>query len=99
MIGHEPLLTETNSRAWIALCECREWNSGPVAPARNPKTGHIRKAAVELAKGLALTYHGQHVMDVRADVAKRTDVALERHGKLIELANATLQRRGRFGHP
>lgn len=100
MIGHEPRLTETTKRHWVALCECGNWWSEPVIPARHPKTGAIRKAAKELAQAFALDAHERHVRDVRHDVERRSEMALASHGRLVEKVNdSTLQHRGRFGHP
>lgn len=99
MIGHEPRFTVTNSGGYVCLCSCGDWISGVTKPARNPRTGYVRQAARDLAQAVALDAHKIHVHDVRADIARRSDRELARIGTLIPAANATLQRRGRWGHP
>lgn len=98
MIGHEPSLSETNLRGWVALCECG-WQSGVVGlpGAVGPRTAS-RQRRRELARGIALDLHTVHTHEVATDVARHSERALHDHARRIDLANATLQRRGRHGH-
>ena len=99
MIGHEARLSQTNSYGWVPTCECG-W-IGDVVPLLKSKRDKSNRngRSRELTKSIALTRHGQHLLDVRADIARRSDAELARIGKMSELANATLQHRGRYGHP
>lgn len=98
MIGHEVELSETNARDWVALCTCG-W-IGPVypTPRYRSKNKNRLKFNVEIGKAGALDTHVLHLHEVRADIERDSDAELVRIGRLIPLANASLQRRGRFGH-
>jgi hypothetical protein len=97
VIGHEVRLSETNRGGFVPICECG-W-IGAVPPMQykiDPTTARKRKLR-DLSRSLANDAHALHLHDVRADIARDSDRELARIGKLIPLANATLQRRGRWG--
>lgn len=99
MIGHEPTLSETNTHGWIPLCQCG-WIGGVVQMiGYDPAAPQRLSARVELVKAIALDAHAIHLHDVRADIARQSDVALAGIGRSIVAAKATLQRRGRWGRP
>lgn len=99
MIGHDVTLSETNAHGWVPLCSCG-W-VGTVVPShslKHPKTKrHVRQ--VEITKSVALGQHEIHLHAVRADIALASERELARIGRRIDLANATLQHRGRYGRP
>jgi hypothetical protein len=99
LIGHEVRLSETNGHGWVPLCECG-W-IGDVAPmvGYDPKAPLRAKVRRELTQSIALDAHQRHMNQERADIARRSDAELARIGRAIPLANATLQRRGRWGNP
>jgi hypothetical protein len=98
MIGHEVRLSQTNSYGCVPLCQCG-W-IGNVVPAADwdHKKGARSIRRYELTENIARGAHDVHLQEVRADIAQRSDNELARIGKMIPLANATLQRRGRWGH-
>lgn len=98
MQGHEPSLTESNHGGWTALCSCGWIGETVQLPASPTPRRAGLPARRELAKGIALDAHTLHCHDVAADVARQSERALRDHGRRIDLANAVLQRRGRFGH-
>ena len=98
MIGHACRLSRTNANGVVWVCECGA--IGDVVPmvgvtSQAPTRSQRR---VELTEGIARARHGSHLEQVRADIARASDAELARIGKLIPFANATLQRRGRWGH-
>jgi hypothetical protein len=98
MIGHAPRLSETNAHGWVALCECG-WIGTVVPMAGYDPSAPLRlKRRREITQSIALDQHAIHLHDVRADIAAESDRELARIGTRINLANSTLQRRGRWGH-
>ena len=98
MIGHEVRLSQTNSYGWVPLCECG-WIGDVVPHVAALKHETKRSERVRtLTQARAVVQHDAHLHDVRADIAHRSDAALDAHAKLTTLANATLQRRGRWGN-
>lgn len=98
MLGHECTLSETNAHGWIPLCECG-WIGGVIQMVGYDPTGPERlRARVELTKSIAVDAHAIHLHDVRADIARQSDLALAGIGRSIVAANSSLQRRGRWGH-
>lgn len=97
VLGHGVRLTQTNSYGWVALCECG-W-MGDVVPHVQPlKKETARSARVrELTQSIALDRHAGHLHDVRADIARADAAVLDSLPRLVTAANATLQRRGRWG--
>lgn len=97
MIGHDVTLSETNQRGWVPLCTCG-WR-GAVSPAVAYRSANTKRMLfrAEVAREAAMTQFEGHLRDVGDDIARRSDEALAQHGRVIELANATLQRRGRWG--
>lgn len=99
MLGHAIRLSQTNNYGWIPLCECG-WIGDVVPVARGDKgESKLYGRRVELTQSVARARHGAHLEDARADVIARSDAEFARIGRLIPFANATLQRRGRWGHP
>lgn len=98
MIGHDVTLSRTNSGGIVWICQCGE--IGDVVPliASTEEITARSRRRLELTEGIARARHGVHLNDVRADIGKRSDRELARIGALSKKANATLQRRGRFGH-
>lgn len=99
MIGHEIRLSRTNGYGWVPLCQCG-WigNVVPHVSVHKDETARAMRVR-ELTQAIARTQHGEHLHDVREDVTRWTDRALADHGRRIDPANATLQHRGRYGHP
>lgn len=97
MIDHECTLSETNAGGFVPVCECG-W-IGTVHPMYRPREQEtMRKAARrDLTKAAALDEHALHLHEVRADIVRRSDQVLESIPRLSRAANATLQRRGRWG--
>lgn len=99
MIGHAVTLSRTNSGGVVWLCECGEIGDVvPLVGASEELSARSRRR-VTLTEAIAFARHGAHLNDVRADVAARSDRELARIGTIIPMANATLQRRGRWGQP
>lgn len=98
MLGHELTLHETNARGAVAVCGCGWY--GVVHPAhwRRTRKGDKAKINREPCVNAARAEHSRHLLDQTADIAARSDRELARIGAMIPLANATLQRRGRWGH-
>lgn len=99
MLGHEITLTRTNSGGVVWVCECGA--IGDVVPligATKEVTARSRRR-IELTEGIARARHGGHLEAVREDVVRRGERALAQIGRNITAANATLQRRGRWGRP
>lgn len=98
MIGHDLTFTRTNAANWIPVCSCG-W-IGNVEVIAAPQEGETARSLrrIEWAKDACRAQHDEHCCDIRADIAARTDRALADHGRRIDLANATLQRRGRYGN-
>jgi len=98
VIGHEVRLSQTNTYGCVPVCECG-WIGTVEAPAAwDNKKGAWSVRRYELTESLAKAQHGKHLVAVREDLVCRSDAEPARIGKLIPLANATLQRRGRYGH-
>jgi hypothetical protein len=98
VIGHDVKLSETNAHGWVWVCQCGE--VGQVVPCRyawNDKNRRHQRN-VELTKSIALDAHKLHTHEVRAAIARDSDRRLAAIGSDIKAANATLQRRGRYGH-
>lgn len=97
VLGHGATLTRTNSNGWIPLCECG-WigNVVPLIAACEEITARSRRR-VELTQAIALDAHAGHIHDVRAEIARADMAVLESLPRLVGAANATLQRRGRWG--
>lgn len=98
MLGHDVQLSETNAHGWVPLCSCG-W-IGAVVPSHSihhMTTGRAVRQ-VEITKSIALDAHKIHTHEVRAEIARASDRRLAAIGSDIRAANATLQRRGRYGH-
>lgn len=98
MLGHECRLHWTNAGGCTWICQCGELGNIVPMAARLAKEQGRTARRVALTESRAQAAHGRHLDDVRADIARRSDDELARIGKLIPLANETLQRRGRWGH-
>jgi hypothetical protein len=99
VIGHDAMLSETNAHGWVPLCSCG-WvgTDVPSHSIHNHRTKRNERQT-EITKSIALDAHTIHTHEVRAEVARASDAELARIGRAIPLANATLQRRGRWGNP
>ena len=99
MLGHELTLHETNARGAVAVCGCGWY--GVVHPAHHYKVPGAAtiKTVRDGACDAARAEHARHLLNEREQIGAASMAELERYGKLIPLANETLQRRGRWGHP
>lgn len=99
MMGHACRLSRTNSNGIVWVCQCGR--IGDVTPMHRVAVGATQRERrlIDLTESVARTHHAQHLEDVRADIARDSHAELARIGKLIPLANATQQHRGRWGHP
>lgn len=95
--GHACSLTETNAYGWVSVCSCG-WLGGVHPTSRRlGNKGRPSTVQTELAKGAAGNEHERHLRKVAAQLAADAQRALDDHGRRIDLANRTLQRRGRWG--
>lgn len=99
MIGHECRLSRANTGGIVWVCECGE--VGDVVPliASTKQVTARSQRRVEITESIARARHGGHLHDVRADIEARSERVLASIPRLIDASNATLQRRGRWGHP
>lgn len=99
MLGHEFRCSQTNTYGWVPLCECG-WSGDvvPIVDGRASETARSRRR-IELTQSIARARHGGHLDDVRVELEERSRLALVAIGRNITAANATLQRRGRWGRP
>lgn len=96
--GHAFRCSQTNAYGWVPLCECG-WIGVVVPVARGVKgESALYGRRVELTQAIAHTQHGAHLEDVRLDHVAYSDKVLATLSTNRVAANATLQRRGRWGH-
>lgn len=99
MIGHEYKLSRTNTGGVIWVCQCGA--IGDVVPlvGCSEELSQRSRRRVLLTEGIARARHGEHLLEVREDIARRSEHYLTEVGHAIDSSNAILQRRGRWGHP
>jgi len=97
MIGHEPTLSQTNTRGWVVVCQCG-WISN-VAPmvASSMEELTSRHYRSEAAKDNALAMHMHHCEHEREEIAAASARALDAHAGFIRVAGPTVRRVGRWG--
>lgn len=96
-LGHACTLTQTNTRSWIAVCECGWYGiAHPRYAGTLPKNARERERD-EWAQENATAEHATHCEEIGREIAREHEAALVAHGQYLAAVAPIVTRRGRWG--
>lgn len=97
MIGHDVMLSETNTKGFIPICECGWIGNVSACGYVVPEAKRRRAMQQELARSEAIRQHATHLVECENEIAVASAEALRKHGEYLKVVTPVVTRLGRFG--